>query len=225
MERLQRHGIGVERPVRRFHEDVLRFFDPDGLQLELAPHPEADRLSTLTEGPAPVEQAVIGINSISLLESNKERTAKLLTQTLGFRLLAEEGASLRFETGPGGPGSFVDVLFVPDAEPGHVAVGRVHHVAWRAPDDTEQMAWREKIVDDGIGVTPVIDRLYFHSIYFREPGGALFEIATDPPGFAVDEEPSELGTRLILPPWLEADSGRIERSLPRLTLRGLGQAA
>jgi glyoxalase family protein len=225
MDRLRGHGLTVEGPSRRFHEDALTFFDPDGLQLELVAHPEPDRLGNLTEGPVPVERAVIGIHSITLLESSKERTGKLLTHTLGFRLLAEEGASLRFETGPGGPGSFVDITFLPDAEAGHVAVGTVHHVAWRTPDDVEQKTWRGRIVGDGIGVTSVIDRKYFHSIYFREPGGALFEIATDPPGFAVDEDPSELGARLVLPEWLEADRGRIERSLPRLTLRGLGQAA
>ena len=109
-------------------------------------------------------------------------------------------------------GSFADVLVRPDGAAGQVAVGTVHHVAWRAPDDETQEEWREELLYHGFDVTPVLDRVYFHSIYFREPGGVLFEIATDPPGFAVDEE--HLGESLKLPPWLEEDRERIEQSLP-----------
>jgi len=225
IDRLHRHRVQVEGPSRQFNEDVLTVFDPDGLRLELVPHPESDRFSTLSDGPVPLEQAVIGIHSVSLLESNPEQTEKLLTQTLSFRRVGEEGIRTRFETGPGGHGSFVQVVRMPDAESGRVSVGTIHHVAWRTPADDEQSAWREAIVENGIGVTPIIDRMYFHSIYFREPGGALFEIATDPPGFTVDEEVQALGTRLVLPPWLEANRKRIERSLPRLVVAGLGRAA
>jgi glyoxalase family protein len=225
MDRLRNHGIEFQGPTGRFHEDVLTFFDPDGLQLELIPHREADRFSTPAEGSVPYSYAVIGIHSISLLEATRERTGALLSDTLHFRLAAAQDNRLRFETGPGGPGCIVDVILVPHTNPGHVAVGTVHHVAWRTPDDAEQSAWRDRIAADNIGVTPVIDRLYFHSIYFREPGGALFEIATDPPGFTIDEEPSELGTRLKLPPWLEPNRSIIERKLPALALRGFGRAA
>ncbi|HEV8044386.1 MAG TPA: VOC family protein, partial [Rubrobacter sp.] len=115
-------------------------------------------------------------------------------------------------------GSFADVVAVPEGAVGQEAVGTVHHVAWRAPDDQTLEAWREEIEDRGLNVTPVLDRNYFHSIYFHEPGGVLFEIATDPPGFAMDEDPDHLGESLKLPPWLEKDRKRIEEALPTVKL-------
>lgn len=105
---------------------------------------------------------------------------------------------------------------MPDAAGGRVSVGTVHHVAWRVAGDAEQREWREHLVGDGLNVTPVLDRQYFRSIYFREPGGVLFEIATDPPGFAIDEPFDRLGTALKLPAWLEPQRARIERELPPL---------
>jgi glyoxalase family protein len=113
-------------------------------------------------------------------------------------------------------GSFVDVLSLPGLSDEAVGVGTVHHVAWRTLDDEQQKAWRAKLVGNGLNVTPVIDRKYFHSIYFHEPGGVLFEIATDPPGFTVDEPVEQLGTRLNLPPWLEPRRGEIQQALPKV---------
>jgi catechol-2,3-dioxygenase len=112
----------------------------------------------------------------------------------------------------------VDVLSLPSEPHGRVAVGTVHHVAWRTPTNEEQVAWRERLAGQGLQVTPVVDRQYFRSIYFREPGGVLFEIATDPPGFTVDENPEQLGAHLLLPPWLETERPRIEGALPPLHL-------
>ena len=112
----------------------------------------------------------------------------------------------------------MDVVCAPDSRPGRLGAGTVHHIAWRTPDDAQQLAWRKKLVVDGYNVSPVMDRTYFHSIYYREPGGILFEIATDPPGFALDEPPEHLGERLMLPPQYEAHRELIERSLPKLTL-------
>ena len=132
--------------------------------------------------------------------------------------MKQEGERFRFETELGGPGSIVDLLCQPELRRGKVLVGTVHHVAWRTASDEDQKSWRQKIAGAGRNVTPVIDRRYFHSIYFREPGGVLFEIATDPPGFAIDEPKEKLGTSLKLPPWLEPQRKEVEEALPPLKL-------
>ena len=124
-----------------------------------------------------------------------------------------------FEVGEGGPGATVRVVERPDAPWTHLGRGGVHHIAFRTPDDEEHAAWREKIRRAGLGVTPQIDRFYFRSIYFREPGGVLFEVATDGPGFTVDEVMATLGERLVLPPWLETHRAAIERELPPLVVQ------
>jgi catechol-2,3-dioxygenase len=129
----------------------------------------------------------------------------------------------RYGVGAGGPGALVDVRCAPDVWRGVVAVGTVHHVAWRTPSDADQRAWRQTIAGRGRDVTPVLDRQYFHSIYFHEPGGVLFEFATDPPGFTIDEPADELGTHLKLPPWLESRRARLEQVLPPLRLPGVAQ--
>jgi glyoxalase family protein len=120
-----------------------------------------------------------------------------------------------------GPGSIVDVLCLPYTPPGYIGVGTVHHVAWRTPTDEQQMNLRREIIKEGLNATPVIDRIYFHSVYFREPGGVLFEIATVPPGFAIDEKLEELGNRLMLPPWLEPDRKSLEKLLPKVNIPSL----
>ncbi len=124
----------------------------------------------------------------------------------------------RFKVGDGEIAALVDVLTLPELTRGTIAVGSVHHIAWRTPGDEQQLAWREKLIASGIAVTPVRDRQYFHSIYFHEPGGILFEIATDPPGFAIDEPVEQLGTHLKLPPWLESSRPKLEQFLPPLRL-------
>jgi glyoxalase family protein len=120
-----------------------------------------------------------------------------------------------------GPGSIVDVLCLPYSPPGYMGVGTVHHVAWRTPTDEQQIILRREIVKQGLNATPVIDRIYFHSVYFREPGGVLFEIATIPPGFAIDEKPEELGNHLMLPLWLEPDRKSLEKLLPKINIPSL----
>jgi glyoxalase family protein len=222
-ERLKAHGTPVDGRKRRFGRDVLAFRDRDGLQLELVAGD--DSREPWTNGPVPAEWAIRGFYSVTLAEAGYERTADLLTATLGFRHAGEHGNRFRFEAAGGGPGAIVDVECLPDLPPGRIAAGTVHHVAFRARDDAAQAAWREKIVATGLNVTPIIDRQYFHSVYFREPGGVLFEIATDPPGFAVDQPLSELGTRLMLPSWLEPMRSRIENSLPKLTLPVVARGA
>jgi catechol 2,3-dioxygenase-like lactoylglutathione lyase family enzyme len=206
MDRLRTHGIDFEGPGMRFDEQFLEFRDPDGLRLELVSQAGAGG------------RAIRGFHSVTLWEQGHERTAELLMETLGFRFTGQAGNRFRYRAGAGGPGGILDVLDLPGTPLGRVAVGTVHHVAWRAADQVEQQAWREEIARQGFNVTPVIDREYFRSIYFREPGGVLFEIATDPPGFTVDEPLEELGTHLRLPRWLEPRRRELERSLPPLQL-------
>ena len=221
-ERLRSHEILFEEHAR-FGARILSLADPDGLRLELVA--AADPREGWTAGRIPADYAVRGIYGVTLAEARADRTTPLLITIMGFRQTAEEGNRLRFETGAGGPGAVVEIESLEGRAPGRVAVGSVHHVAWRTPDDAGQAAWRDEIDRSGLHVTPIIDRKYFHSIYFREPGGVLFEIATDPPGFAVDEPREELGTHLLLPPWLEPRRGELERVLPPLRLPALTQGA
>ena len=137
---------------------------------------------------------------------------------MGFRPTRQEGNRFRYEVGDGADRALIDILEEPETLRGELAAGSVHHIAWRTPSDEEQLAWRQELLSQGLHVTSVRDRQYFHSIYFHEPGGVLFEIATDPPGFATDETPENLGTHLKLPPWLEAQRAQVEKKLPRLRL-------
>jgi glyoxalase family protein len=218
IERLSQRGVSYKGPTSRFDETILSLQDPDGLALELVAHSQAQNRPPWKEGTVPAEYAIRGIHTVTLSEDGYERTAKLLTETFGFRPLSEENNVFRFEVGGGGPGAYVDVRCAPELRRGLVAAGTVHHVAWRTPTDEQQQAWREALAGLNFNVTPVMDRKYFHSIYFREPGGILFEIATDAPGFTVDEPVEQLGTHLELPPWLEQDRSELEQVLPSLSL-------
>ena len=208
-ERLGKLGVAFEDPRPRFDEEVLTLLDPDGLRLELVTRKDDGR-TPWTGGPVAAEHAVRGFDGVTLTEWNPEVTAEVLEGTLGFRKAAQQGDRFRFQAGD----SRVDVLASPASVRGHISAGTVHHVAWRAADDGDQLAWREAVAESGLYVTPVLDRQYFRSIYFREPGGVLFEIATDPPGFTRDETVESLGSGLKLPPWLEPERGRIEQVLP-----------
>jgi glyoxalase family protein len=216
-DRLIDHGIRFEKPTQRFDDAVISFADPEGMKLELVASATDDR-TPWKNGTVPAEHAVRGFHHVTLSERDPERTTKLMTEHLGFRQVEEGDGRYRFEADDGGPGNVVDVIDGSGDSRGRMGVGTVHHVAFRANDDEHQLAIREEVAGLGYDVTPVLDRNYFHSIYFREPGGVLFEIATDPPGFTVDESPEELGTNLKLPPWLESRRSRIEEALPTLTL-------
>jgi glyoxalase family protein len=145
-------------------------------------------------------------------------TARTLTDHLGLELISESADRLRFASGAGGAGNIVDVIADPSAPAGLTAGGTVHHIAFRVPDSQTQLEWRAQLVDQGYQVTEVLDRQYFTSIYFREPGGVLFEIATDTPGFDIDEPLLELGRSLKLPPWLEPNREQIENMVVPITL-------
>jgi glyoxalase family protein len=226
IERLVRHSVKHDGPARRFGEQVLSFRDPDGLQVELVAHAPAEDWATMPAGMLPNEHELCGFHSVTLWEEGLERTAQLLTKELGFRAAGDEHNVFRYVSAggdparqgyPASPGTIVDVRCAPGFWRGVVAVGTIHHVAFRARDDATQLVLREQLARQGLNVTPVIDRQYFHSVYFREPGGVLFEIATDPPGFTVDEPLDELGTHLKLPAWLEGERDELERVLPPLT--------
>ncbi|HVU16165.1 MAG TPA: ring-cleaving dioxygenase [Candidatus Didemnitutus sp.] len=199
----------------RFGQQVLALLDPDGLRLELI---EADDSRPATPSvQIPAEFAIRGFHSSTLALANAAATEELLTSTMGYRLLASEGTRRRFEAGAGGSGTFVDLVVDPKLPRGLNGAGTIHHVAFRVPDDATQLAAHEAIADRGLHISPVIDRAYFKSIYYREPAGVLFEIATDGPGFTIDEPVEHLGETLSLPPRLEPHRQVIEAALPSLT--------
>jgi len=217
-ERLRKRGVEFDEATSDFGEELLFLRDPDGLQLELVSTSNANPDRVWERGPVPAEHAVHGFHHVTLSENGYERTASMLTDMLGFKPIAKQGDRFRYAVADGAPGTMVDLVCAPEGRPGSVAVGTVHHVAWRTATNAEQVQWRDTLTKLGYDVTPIIDRQYFHSIYFREPGGVLFEIATDPPGFATDETLEHLGTSLKLPPWLEEDRPELARLLPRVEL-------
>jgi len=207
--------VPAERTSLRFDEELIRFVDPDGLLIELVESAVPVNVEHWQGSSVPAEHTIRGFHSVSAALEGYERTAKLLTESFGYRLVNESNNRFRFASqNETAAGRVVDLLCMPDAHPGRVAAGCVHHIAFRARDDAEQRRWREQLVALGYNVTPVIDRVYFQSIYFREPGGILFEIATDPLGFTFDEDLGQLGQSLRLPPWLESARSQIQEVLP-----------
>jgi glyoxalase family protein len=213
--RLTGLGMDVQGPHDRDGEEVLTFHDPDGLVIELIASAADARSGWDGVAQVPAEHAVRGLYSVTMSEQMLDPTAQMLAGMLGMRLGREDAARARFGMADGGAGAVVDVAA--DTGPrGLQAGGTVHHIAFRAPDGETQARWRQELLDAGVDVTEIIDRQYFTSIYFREPGGVLLEIATDQPGFTVDEPLLELGRSLKLPPWLEPDRDQIAASLPPL---------
>jgi catechol 2,3-dioxygenase-like lactoylglutathione lyase family enzyme len=217
-ERLMQKGVTLSPVTTRFGEQVLGFTDPDGLRLEIVASGSPGGIAW-PAGPVPVEQAIRGFHSITLSEEGYETTASLLTDSMGFKSQGSDGDRFRFQAGSAAEfASIVDIICTPDAPRGSMGAGVVHHVAFRTSDDLQQQTWRKGLVGLKFNVSPVMDRSYFHSIYFREPGGVLFEIATDNPGFTADEPAEKLGTKLMLPPQFEAHRVQIERIVPPVRL-------
>lgn len=216
MMRLAEEGVEFGTTSERFGERMIALADPDGMGVELI-----ERAGELTE---PTDQPRDeGFHSVTLWLANPEPTARLLTDLFGYEAAGHEAANgterLRFRSPTGGRGSVVDLLRSNSPSIGRQGAGTIHHVAFRAEDEAAHEEWRERAKAAGLAVTPVIDRQYFNAIYFREPGGVLFEIATDPPGFATDEQPDKLGRELKLPAQYEARRSEIERVLPPLQAR------
>jgi predicted esterase/catechol 2,3-dioxygenase-like lactoylglutathione lyase family enzyme len=222
VERLVRHGIRYEGPTRQ----VISFRDHDGLMLEIAGDLGAEARPAWGAAPGiPREHAIHGFHGVTIWADKGDATERVLVDTLGFRPVHEDGTTRRFAAGDGGPGTVVDVRSVGGFVHGAGGAGTVHHVAWRVPDDGVQLQMRELVTQAGLNPTPVIDRHYFHSVYFREPGGVLFELATDPPGFAIDEPVAELGQRLMLPRQYETHRAQVEAILPPIHLPVTASAA
>lgn len=201
---------------KRFNDDVLAFLDPDGLRLELIATNETDARVPAPSKDIPAEYGIRGFHGSTLALAESDATASVLTMTMGYRLQSKSGHRARYTVGAEGPGTYVDLLTDPALPRGLNGAGTIHHVAFRVPDDAAQVEARSRIIHDGLQVSPVIDRAYFKSIYYREPGGVLFEIATDQPGFAIDEPVETLGTKLSLPPHLESHRAAIEAGLPKI---------
>lgn len=216
MKRLDQFHIAYEKPQERFDELVIYFEDHDGLGLELVAN-QTDERPGFTYGNIPSKYAIKGFYGMTLSEECNVKTASLLVGQMDHILIAEKGNRCRYSAS-GKPGDFVDVLCNPDALKGLAGFGTIHHVAFATANDATQLEAREKLLKFGLNVTPVLDREYFHSIYFREPGGVLFEIATIPPGFTIDEPLEHLGESLKLPFWEEQNRIQIEKKLPPIEL-------
>jgi glyoxalase family protein len=215
--RLRKLGVEASR-TSRFGTDAIVLADPDGIELELVAKPSDQPWVPWPDSAVDVEHAIRGFHSVTMTVAEATATFDLLVKTMGFRKAAQEGRRTRFETGQGGPHAILEVVESPDLPEGEESVGTVHHVAWRATDAGRQAEWREVLVQAGRNVTPVIDRYYFKSIYYREPGGVLFEIATDGPGFTVDEPVESLGSSLSLPPWFQVRRDRLDATLPPIVV-------
>ncbi len=213
MRRLEKFNIGYHKPQQHFdHETSLYFEDYDGMGIELVAN-KTDTRPGFSYGQIPLEYAVKGFYGVTLGESNYEQTVSLLTGQMEHNLLFEKNNRFRFTT-TDKPGSYVDIIHDPKEVRGLGGAGTVHHVAFATPDDGTQLEFREHLLTQGlVSPTPVLDRQYFHSIYFREPGGVLFEVATSDIGFTIDEPQDKLGELLKLPSWEEPNRTTIEKSL------------
>jgi len=215
-ERLARLKVTTFPVESRFNDQVLPFQDHDGLRLELVATAELDARPPTPSADVPAEYAIRGFHSSTLALTDAAPTAAVLTGQMGYTLATESGYRSRYTVAAGGPGTYVDLLTDPAIPRGLNGAGTIHHVAFRTPDDASQVAARKTLLENSLHVSPVIDRAYFKSIYYREPNGVLFEIATDQPGFAIDEPVETLGTKLSLPPHLESHRSEIEAGLPKL---------
>ena len=216
--RLKEHQVLCEETGIRFGDSVLRLADPDGLLLELITSPHLDDVDLAYDSEVAREYAIHGFHGPTLEVRHVEKTINVL-QLLGFEPIGDEKGRQRFSVNERSTSASIDLIERPDGQFGLNSAGTVHHIAFRCANEEEQLDWRNQLVGLGLQVTPVIDRQYFHSIYFREPGGVLFEIATERPGFTADEPIEHLGENLKLPPQYEAHRAEIEQALPKISLK------
>jgi glyoxalase family protein len=210
---LESRGVSVRDQLPRFGEESIVVTDPSGLVMEIVAT-EADGRAPWTGNGLPSNVAIRGLHSVTLESRAPELTRKVMMAMLGFSEVSETENRVRMGIGKGEPGKLVDIVASPEAPPARNGLGTVHHVAFAEVTEEEQLRLRNELIEYGLTVTEVLDRCYFRSIYFREPGRILFEVATMKPGFLIDEEPSLLGTGLKLPPWEEPNRREIEASLP-----------
>lgn len=218
-EHLTQNGITPKGIEKRFGEDVLAFEDPASMRVELVETASAAAVRFWEAGPIPPAYALQGFHSVTLWLDEVEPTADLLIKHMGYKAAGIEGDRYRFIGDANVSGYIVDIVHRPGKTPAGFGAGSIHHIAFRVPTDEEQLEYQNLIRAAGFRVTEVMDRNYFHSIYFRELGGVLFEIATDTPGFAIDELADSLGETLKLPEWYEPNRVAIEQSLPPVTLK------
>ena len=215
-ERLEANNVIFNNVGEKFGEQYLTFLDPDGLKLELTVPATPDKRTPWETDEVKAEHATRGFHHITITTNKMDATARILTEVFGYQLLQQDVNRYRFITDAVEQAALVDIVEAPGESIGVVAGGSVHHVAFRVKDEATLMHFREKVAGQGLHITEKIDRNYFYSLYFREPGGVLFEIATDNPGFATDETVATLGSGLKLPPQYEGYRDRIEQVLPPL---------
>lgn len=208
-------GVAHDAPARRFGESIVSFRDPDGMRLAIVGVPGIEKEPAWTGSDVPAEFAIRGFHSVNLLLKDAAPTGAILTDVLGFTEIGREEHLVRFKAGDTAIGGIVDIHVAGSFLPGRMGGGSVHHIAFRAADDAEELAMAKKLAENhGLHTTEQKDRNYFRSVYFREPGHVLFEIATDIPGFAIDEPLASLGQSLKLPPEYEGQRAKIEQVLP-----------
>ncbi len=216
VKRFEEKNVIYNKPAQKFGEKYLTFLDPDGLKLELVETKTKDERKPFETAEVKANTATRGFYNTTLTLNNVQPTAAILTDVFGYTLVDKDVNRYRYATDSIGTANVIDLVELPAEQRGIGAGGTVHHIAFRVSNDEEQLAMREKIVAKGLNITPQIDRNYFHSLYFREPGGVLFEIATDNPGFTVDESLEELGANLKLPAQYESHRKEIESRLVSL---------
>lgn len=219
MNRLTESGVPYEKNKEaRFHDNYLSFVDPDGISLELIADNRVTNPHIFAGYGVPSEHAIFGFHSVTLVEDGFEDTDKFLREVMGYEIILEGESRYRYQVPGSTLGAYIDLRSAPDMLQGEMGTGIIHHVAFRVEDDAVQKKWHEKLGRIGTNVSPIIDRKYFHSIYFHEPGRVLFEIATDGPGFTIDESEDKLGTTLQLPPQYEPHRQEIEKNLPHVII-------
>jgi glyoxalase family protein len=215
-EQLEKHSIAVSPVAERWSFTRMELHDPDGIKIEIVEDPTPRPFVFWPDGGIPESFAIRCFFGVTMSVVSGTDSVRFLTDRMGAIPHATLGTSELLVIGESERAGFIEVVALGHRQRGQMGPGSVHHVAWRVANDEEQLAWQSKLRDNGIGVTPVRDRKYFHSIYFREPGEVLFEIATDPPGFTVDESRDSLGTKLQLPEWLECERRFLQKVLPLL---------
>ena len=215
---LSKKRIHFDGPSKRFNEDVIIFQDPDGMLIDLVFTDKHTHKRPWKKGSIPMEYGIRNFYGVTMNFAELGPSAKVLRDVLGFNQSSQTEKRTRFLIGEGSDEVAIDLVVNPAAPQARQSAGSVHHIAWRVKDFVAHEEWFKHVNQSGLYSSEIIDRFYFHSIYFREPGGVLYEIASDNPGFTVDETVEELGTHLMLPPWYEEHREKIERALPPITV-------